>query len=205
MKIGIVEDDELFLRAITKNLCTDLPAAEICGWSSAEDCLADIDQKDLELLIADIRLPNMSGVEMVGRIHKRQPDLIIMMLTSMDSEDYIFHAFQAGAIGYILKAEIEQISALVNRVIGGESVISPTIAIKLAKIMEQQQEDSSVNLNDLERDLLQEIANAKTVQQIAEKNQCPERKIWGDIRRIYRKLHAREREQLFEHVEARDI
>ena len=83
------------------------------------------------LLLLDIKLSGMNGVELAGKITERDSETSIVMLTNLNSDDLIFQALRNGAIGYLLKSELRDIADTVSTVLNGGATITPTIALRV--------------------------------------------------------------------------
>ncbi|MEY5027405.1 MAG: hypothetical protein RLZZ244_2933, partial [Verrucomicrobiota bacterium] len=103
IRVAFVEDDAPFAEALSHFLGLSESIELIAHFPSAEEALQHIPSLRPELLLADINLPNMSGIELVARLKSQLPDLLCLMLTMYEETSLIFDALKAGACGYLLK------------------------------------------------------------------------------------------------------
>jgi two-component system NarL family response regulator len=195
MKVAIVEDDML-LRENLKLLLSGEQGISVVGtFASAEDALAGLKRTRPEILLADIGLPGMSGIELIREIKERMPDLEIMAHTVFDDRETVFSAIKAGASAYILKGSTprELIDALHTLAKGG-SPMSPKIARKVIREFQDDAVDEQYVLSHREREIVKEIENGLTYKDIAVKFNISPHTVHTHIKNIYEKLHAKDRQ-----------
>lgn len=167
-------DDHKILREGIKSILERESDILITG--EAEDGLSTVklvNQLQPNVVILDIAMPKLNGLEAIRQIHHNNPNVKIIILTMHDNEEYIRQTLASGAMGYILKdaAAHELIDAIrtVNR---GEAILSPAItSLVIANYLRwgnQETENSSDNLSAREREILQLIAEGHTNKQIAD-------------------------------------
>ncbi len=196
MNIAIVEDDPLLLENL-KLLLSGEKGITIAGtWGSAEEALPALKKISPEVMLIDLGLPGMSGIELIKKIKEKMSGIEIMAHTVFDDRDNVFSAIKAGASGYILKGSSprELIEALHSLYQGG-APMSPKIARKL--IMEFQDEVSSEEylLSHREKEIVKCIENGLAYKEIAEKLSISPHTVHTHIKKIYEKLHARNRQE----------
>ncbi len=196
IKVGIVEDD-LRYRARTIEILEKNPAIEqVSAWSSAEGFWRDPFSREIDLLFLDVMLPGMDGVELVRDIMGRQPDTRVIMLTNMNSDEIIFEALQNGAVGYILKTELESIETVVPIVLGGGAFITPTIAFRVLKNLNKAEVRKENNLTGREKQILDIMITGKSIPRVAEFLGLSKHTIHTHVKNIYRKLNVHNRVEL---------
>ena len=129
MRISIVEENQTLLENL-RLLLTGEPNCEIVGaFSSAEDAIPAIHNNPPEVLLTDLAFPGMSGVELIGNVKQKYPEIDVMAHTVSESRESVFSAIKAGASAYILKGSrpVELIEAL-NELYEGGAPMSPKIA-----------------------------------------------------------------------------
>lgn len=99
-KIGIVENEEVFRNRLKEEL---LEYENISIWKNAEDCYRDNNLQNLDILLVDIGLPDMSGIDLIKLVKEKFSALKILVISGISSDDTIFQALQFGANGYIWK------------------------------------------------------------------------------------------------------
>jgi DNA-binding NarL/FixJ family response regulator len=191
----------------------DVPAREIlAGWirntdgfrcvgefDDAETALAKLPQEKPSVVLFDINLPGMNGIECVRKLKPRLPDTQFVMVTVYEDANHIFNALSAGASGYLLKQtrRNELIDALKDVHAGG-SPMSSQIARKVVQNFyrnETQANGETVELSPREREVLELLARGYLYKEIAEMLQIGVQTVNTYIRRIYEKLHVRSRAQ----------
>ncbi len=195
MKISIVEDDMLLRENLKLLLSGERGVSVVSVFGSAEEALAGIERTKPDILLADIGLPGMSGVELIRRVKDRLPDLEIMAHTVFDDRETVFSAIKAGASGYILKGSTPRdlIDALHTLEKGG-SPMSPKIARKVIREFQDEGADEQYLLSHREREIVKEVENGMTYKDIAEKLKISPHTVHTHIKNIYEKLHAKDRQ-----------
>ncbi len=195
MKVSIVEDDVL-LRENLKLLLSGEPGISVVSaYGSAEEALTNIKRARPEILLADIGLPGMSGVDLIRELKERMPDLEIMAHTVFDDRETVFSAIKSGASGYILKGSTPRdlIDALHTLAKGG-SPMSPKIARKVIREFQEEGIDEQYLLSHRETAIVREIENGLTYKDIAAKFNISPHTVHTHIKNIYEKLHAKDRQ-----------
>jgi len=151
------------------------------------------------VVLSDINLPGMSGVECVRRLKPVLPQAQFVMLTVYRDEDHIFDALSAGATGYLLKqTPRRELIAALKQVHGGGSPMTSTIARKVVQSFEQFSRPSVAELVELttrELEILNLLAHGNLYKEIAETLHISLPTVATHIRHIYEKLHVRSRSQ----------
>ena len=128
-RIAIVEDDQPFVQNVAGILRADAQRRSRSGVTNAEDALRKIAVPVPEVLLVDINLPKMNGIEFVGQFTQRHPGVICLILTMYEESALIFDALKAGACGYLLKrTPPAEIVAAIEEAKAGGSPMTPQIA-----------------------------------------------------------------------------
>lgn len=189
--IWIVEDHD----ALRESLCEAVVATatvEVTGFDSCEAAL----ESDLTIvptvLILDIGLPGMSGLEGIRLFKERYPELEIIMFTVHDEPERIFEAICAGASGYLLKSEpLERIATAVEEVMRGGSPMTPEIArMMLQRFNQLGATAPKTELSERERDVLRAMVDGLAKKEIADRLDISIHTVDTYTRRIYKKLHV---------------
>ena len=198
IRVVIVEDDSKLLSTLSKLINTD-PEFEVeGGFSSTAAALEGIPRLNPDIVIMDINLPDISGVECARRLKAICPDPQIMMLTVYEDTEAVFSALRAGASGYLLKqTPIEELLGALREIYRGGSPMSSHVA---RKVVQSFKEDVSVNqevesLSPREREVLELVAEGCLFKEIAEKLGVSFGTVHTYCRRMYEKLHVRSRGQ----------
>src|SRR5512137_968594 len=195
MKVSIIEDDVLLRQNLKLLLSGETGISVVSVYSNAEEALAGIKRSCPEILLTDIGLPGMSGIELIRVLKDRMPKLEIMAHTVFDDRETVFSAIKAGASGYILKGSTprELIDALHTLAKGG-SPMSPKIARKVIREFQDETLDEQYLLSHRETEIVKEIENGLTYKDIATKLGISPHTVHTHIKNIYEKLHAKDRQ-----------
>jgi len=189
--IWIVEDHES-LRDSLRELVEATTTAAVRTFGSCEDGLDVESELEPDVLILDIGLPGMSGLEGIRAFKERFPELEIVMFTVHDEPERIFEAICAGASGYLLKSEpFERIAGAVEEVLRGGSPMTPEIArLMLDRFNRLGATVPTTELSDRERDVRRALDDGLAKKEIAERLEISIHTVDTYTRRIYKKLHV---------------
>jgi DNA-binding NarL/FixJ family response regulator len=191
--ILIVEDDENY-RESMKDLINGSDRL-VCE-HAVESCEAAIMiiQKDYlpEVILLDIQLPGISGIEGIKKIHNLSPATHIIMLTIFDDDEKVFNAICQGAVGYLLKSSpVEKIQEAVEQVVKGGAAMSPSIAAKVLKMFTQySQPKQEYGLSQREKEILRLLIYGNNKKQIADQLFISFSTVHTHLKNIYSKLHV---------------
>jgi two-component system response regulator NreC len=131
----LIVDDHAFIRRGVQTILHPFPEWEFCGEAeNGRDAIRMADELKPEIIIMDVSMPGMNGIEATRAIRKMQPTVKIVLLTLHESADLVRSAFRAGARGYLLKTDAEQeLVRALTAVIGEGAYISPKIDSQIAK------------------------------------------------------------------------
>ena len=195
MRLCIVEDNAPLL-ANLQLLLGGEPGCTIVGaFSSAEAALEAAPWAESDLLLVDIDLPGLSGVELIEMVHRKHPDLQVLVHTISEDRDVVFGAIQAGASGYLLKGSSprELIESLRSMHAGGVP-ISPRIAGKvLTELRTSADAPNQAGLTPREVDVLKGIAQGLSYKELASTLGRSPHTIHAHIKSAYEKLQAANR------------
>jgi DNA-binding NarL/FixJ family response regulator len=196
--VSIVEDDPKAREIMVDwvNRATGLRCVSDHG--SAEDALATIPACQPQVVLMDINLPGMNGVECVRRLKLLLPEAQFVMLTVYEDSDHIFQALQAGATGYLLKRTSRaDLMAALRDVQAGGSPMTTNIARKVVKAFHHlpPPDPAVAALSARENEVLQLLAQGYLYKEIADALNVAVPTVNTYIRRMYEKLHVRSRSQ----------
>lgn len=194
IRVSIVEDDS-DLRATLAALIRGTPNFELLGaYGSAEEALRGLPQAMPEVVLMDIHLPKLSGIECVRQVKTKWPDLVIVMLTVSDSADDVFPALAAGASGYLLKrTPPAKLLEAIEEVHQQGSPMSPPIARMVVQTFSQRDTGATEPLTEREETVLRQLAKGWRYKEIASDLGVGVETVHTHIRHIYRKLHVTSR------------
>jgi DNA-binding NarL/FixJ family response regulator len=194
IRLVVVDDHGLF-RAGLVSLLTTFPEFEIVGEAGdGRQALSVIEATKPDVVLLDVNMPIMGGVEMVEAIQKNDAPSIMMLTISKHDED-LFGAIAAGADGYLLKdAEPDELRRAINLVAEGKSVLSPEVTSRVLKAVGSSHGiPSDIALSKREMDVLKCLARGMTSSQIASELFISENTVKTHVRHILEKLEASNR------------
>ncbi len=166
------------------------------AYAKAEDALEMLNDDMPDVVIMDINLPGISGIECTKRIKQKYPAIQVLMCTVNEDDEKIFQALQAGASGYLLKrSAIDEIFSSINDVCNGGSPMTPSIARKVVSSFMPQTDQSNLaaTLSARENEILDLLAEGKRIKEIADKIFVSVNTVRTHIRHIYDKLQVNSR------------
>lgn len=199
--IGLVDDNPTLLRNISQNLSIFDEIEILFKANGGLDALDKLNNYQPDMLLMDIEMPEIDGIETTRRIKELFPSIKIMMLSVLDREDKIFEAIKAGASGYLTKDEKpSKIVAAIEELMEGGAPMSPTIAMKTLQILRNQevadlktesyQSPESYNLTKREIEILEKVASGLTYNKIADQLFISAKTARKHIENIYQKLQV---------------
>ncbi|MET3695882.1 LuxR family two component transcriptional regulator [Bacillus oleivorans] len=192
-------DDHAILRDGLRNLLEVEEDIKVVGEAvSGEDALHKIGDCGPDVVLMDINMPKMNGVEVTGLLKKKFPDTKVLILTMHSHDEYFMSAIREGADGYLLKdAPFDQVIEAIRTVARGQSVIHPTMTKKLLNFHQQKwQEEESTVLTDREKDVLQCLVEGLSNKEIAEKLFISDKTVKIHVSKIFKKLNVKSRSQV---------
>jgi DNA-binding NarL/FixJ family response regulator len=200
ISVSIVEDD-----AQTRQILSDWIRRTdgfrfVSEHGTAESALANLPKENPTVVLTDINLPGLNGIECVRRLKSLLPGTQFVMLTVYEDADHIFHALSAGATGYLLKhTPRNELLAALKQVHCGGSPMTSNIARKVVQSFQQQAPPASSTdtseLSPRESEVLDLLARGYLYKEIADSLEISLPTVSTYIRRIYEKLHVRSRAQ----------
>ena len=191
----VVVDDHALFRPGLASLLTTIPEFNIVGEAGdGREALSVVEKTSPDVILLDVNMPVMGGVEMVEALHEKHQPRILMLTISKHDED-LFGAIAAGADGYLLKdAEPDELRRAINHVAEGRSVLSPEVTSRVLKAVSSSQGiPPEVALSKREMDVLRCLAKGMTSAQIASDLFISENTVKTHVRHILEKLEASNR------------
>lgn len=194
MKLAIVEDDPILLESLKLLLAGELGITVVGAFSSAEDALRSLKEVSPEVMLADLGLPGMSGIELIKKAKEEMPDLEIMAHTVFEDRENVFSAIKAGASGYILKGSSpREIVEAIHEVNKGGAPMSPKIARKVIHEFRDESVEDEYFLSQRERNIVKCIEEGLTYKEISLRLAISSHTVHTHIKNIYEKLQAKDR------------
>lgn len=198
MKIVIVDDDNLVSLSLKTILeaTGEVTVAEI--GKDGKEAIALFEKHQPEVLLMDIRMDTMTGLEAAEIILKKYPDAKILFLTTFSDDEYIVRALHLGAKGYILKQDFESLLPALKSVVNGQSVFGSEVVGKLPGFLNQTEkfDGSTFGITAKEMELIELVADGLSNKEIAEKLFLSEGTVRNYLSSILEKLELRDRTQL---------
>jgi DNA-binding NarL/FixJ family response regulator len=196
IRVSVVEDDPQARELIVGWINRSQEFCCVSDHSSGEDALRLLPEARPEIVLMDINLPGMNGVECVRQLKPRLPEAQFVMVTIYEDSDHIFHALQAGATGYLLKqTERADLLAALRQVHAGGSPMTPNIARKVVRAFQHPAPEPMAQLSARENEILDLLAHGYLYKEIADKLGIKVATVDTHIRRIYEKLQVRSRSE----------
>jgi two-component system, NarL family, response regulator NreC len=197
MKIFLVEDHHIMRRGLASLLTTEREVQIMGEAASGEEALALLLDGNLpDLIIMDVSLPGMNGIEATRAIKSKYPQVKILILSMYNNPTLVHQAMQAGALGYILKKSmVEELNTSLDRVAQGEQFISPIITANLDPYVEFKP-NSIKNLTNREIDVFERLADGKSVKDIAEELVVSIYTVYTHMNTIKRKMGIEKNQDL---------
>jgi NarL family two-component system response regulator LiaR len=194
-----ITDDHAIVRSGIRALLTTEPEIDVVGEAAnGEQAIAGVKEQRPDVVLMDLEMPGMDGIEAIQHIIDADPEARILVLTSFATDERVFPAIKAGALGYLLKdAGPEALVQAIRQVHRGESSLHPKIARKLIEEMARpaEQPPTADPLTAREVEVLQLVAQGMSNQEIAAKLAIGETTARSHVNSILRKLHLASRTQ----------
>jgi DNA-binding NarL/FixJ family response regulator len=200
IRLLLADDQPLFRQGLADLLAME-DDLEVLGQAShGKEAIALAQSLQPDIILMDVRMPICDGVQATREIHQQFPWMRILVLTTFDEDEYIWHSLQAGALGYLLKSSTAaQIAIAVRSLYEGQSQSGPTIATKLfARLNPLPTPTDSQNYDFSERELeiLEQIGMGKSNREIALELHLTEGTTKNYISKILSQLGMRDRTQV---------
>jgi DNA-binding NarL/FixJ family response regulator len=197
IKVGLAEDNPNLARSTSANLNVFDNVELLFIAKNGKLVLNELEQHQPDIILMDINMPEMDGIEATKKVREQYPNVKVIMLTVFDENDKIFESILAGACGYLLKDErpARLIMALEDAMEGG-APMSPLIASKALQLIKiqsgngKEEAAEEFNLTKRELEILQYIAKGDSYQIIAGKLFISPKTVRKHIENIYRKLQV---------------
>ena len=187
-------EDNLSLRHSLFQLITGTPGFKCVGaFENCSDLIRNVEETRPDVVLMDIQMPGMNGIEAVKILRDQYPDLKILMQTIFEDNEKIFQSILAGASGYILKNTTPaRFIDFIKETYEGGAPMSPNVAAKVLKMVVQPHQTTAedFNLSDREREVLAYLVRGRSYQQIGDACFISIDTVRGHIRSIYEKLHV---------------
>ena len=200
----LLVDDQVLVRAGFRVLLQSDPEIEVVGEAGhGEEAVALVGRLTPDVVLMDIRMPGMDGLEATRRLASRPQAPRVLILTTFEADEYVFEALRAGASGFLLKdVEPEDLLKGIRVVAGGEALLSPSVTRRLiAEFAARPPQgplpiETLAELTERERGILVEVASGRGNDEIAERLFLSPATVKTHVSRIMSKLDLHDRAQL---------
>ncbi len=201
VRVLIADDQPLFRRGLWVVLGTDDRIEVVAEAENGEEAIARAVELVPDVILMDVRMPRVNGIEAARVISQQVPTTKIIMLTVSDEEDDLYEAIKAGATGYLLKEiSVEQVAEAIQAVVQGHSLITPSMASKLLTEFQKLSTRTegaaqlpSPTLTPRELEVLKLVAKGMSNREIGDQLFISENTVKNHIRNILEKLHLHSR------------
>lgn len=206
IKILIADDQNLIRQslAIVLNSYEDFQVTDAV--ENGKEVIRAVRREKPDVILMDIRMPEMDGVQCTKILKENQPDIKIIILTTFDDDEYVFSALKYGASGYLLKGiSMDELKDAIYKVYKGNAMINPDIASKVLKFFSQMaqnsfaitvEDDLAADISNSEWRVIKQIGRGLSNKEIAAKLCLSEGSVRNYLSSILRKLGLRDRTQL---------
>lgn len=206
IKILIADDQQLIRESLKIILSTDQDFDVLDLVENGKKVLESIEKEKPDIVLMDVRMPEMDGVECTKIIKEKYPDVKVIILTTFDDDEYIFHAIKNGASGYLLKGcSFEELSKAIHEVLMGGAMFNPSVASKITHFFSKMANSEEIIPIDKNRDIefsenewkiIEQVSKGYSNKEIALSLQFSEGTIRNYLSVILEKLSLRDRTQL---------
>jgi len=201
VRVLIADDHALFRRGLIMVLESEPDIEVVAEAQDGAEVIANTEEFVPDVVLMDVRMPKLNGIEAARAIREMVPSVKIVMLTVSDEEDDLFDAIKAGANGYLLKEiSIEEVADAIRSVTTGQSLLSPSMASKLlnefnalAKQADEKPRLAAPRLTTRELEVLKLVAQGMSNRDVAEQLFIAENTVKNHVRNILEKLQLHSR------------
>lgn len=198
----IVDDQRLMREGLKTILDLEEDLTVVQLGDNGKDALDKISKAEPDVVLMDIRMPIMDGVECTRIIKEKYPNIKVLILTTFDDDELIMDALKNGAVGYILKdLSSEKLVVAIKDAYNGNFIMQPEIAAKVisritGKVKEVEELNDKLDITDREKDVLKLVGEGMTNKEIAKKLFISEGTVKNYISNLYSKLGIDDRSKL---------
>ena len=195
----VIADDQTLFRTGLARLLDEDPRVEVVGQAAdGAEVVARVASLRPDVILMDLKMPNVDGVEATRRIVAEHPEIKVLILSTFDADSYVLQALRAGASGYVLKdSQPEAIVASVLSVLSGERVMTSTVANRVLDMLTGSTTSKEFydGLTERELEILKLMAIGQANKQIARRLSISEKTVRNHVSHMYEKLQIYDRSQ----------
>jgi DNA-binding NarL/FixJ family response regulator len=195
IRVVVIDDNHQRVESLCMLVESDPRLLLVASYHDGTEVEAHMLESQPDVVLMDIEMPNVDGIEAVRRIKAAYPHIKILMQTVFEDDEKIFDAISSGASGYILKrTEPSKVIDAIVEVFEGGSPITPSVATRILALYRSQQQSGDVeqfDLSEREKEVLQYLAGGHSYKMIAAACNISYHTVNAHIKKIYEKLHVR--------------
>ena len=192
--VAIVEDEKHYNNALKKIIDYDADLECVGQFYSGKEALENLQELSPIVMLMDIKIPDMSGIQVISEIIDSLSESNFMMCTSFEDDNHIYDALKVGATGYLIKGEsMDKIISSIKDVHVGGAPMSFGVAKRVLKYFREEKTDFNNHLNDLsksEHEILELLSQGLLYKEIADKKEITIDTVKKHVGNIYKKLHV---------------
>ena len=194
IKVSVVEDIPELRTGLISLLQSDERFEAVSSHNDAESAIDHIVAMQPDIVVMDINLPGMNGIQCVNALKKDCPKTQFIMFTIYEDDEHLFNALEAGASGYILKkASQQKILDSIEELHNGGAPMSISIARKVINRFKEPEKKEALNITDREKEILTLLSKGLLYKEIGEQLHITTGTVKQHIHKIYEKLHVQNR------------
>lgn len=201
VRVVVVDDHTVFRQGLAALLRAESSTVVVGEAGTGAEAIAAVDEAEPDVVLMDVQMPGMNGIEATRRVLEAHPETRVVMLTMLEDDDSLFAAMCAGARGYLLKgADKEEVLRTVRAAAAGEARFGPAIAQRLTAFFQRADAQGLAvtpfaELTQREREVLHLVAQGLDNPAIAARLFISGKTVSNHISNIFRKLHVADRAQ----------
>lgn len=209
IRVMLVDDHVFWRRGVQQIVDAEADMSVVAEASDGQEAVTRALAARPDIILMDVNMPKVGGVEATRNIIQALPDIRIVMLTVTDTDENLFESIKAGAMGFLTKdVSPDDVTAAIRETMQGESSLSPFIAARMVKYIQrgglEQARKTPTNLTEREDEILRLIARGARDREIAEQLFISESTVKKHVQNVLRKLHARNRVEAVSYLEPGD-
>jgi DNA-binding NarL/FixJ family response regulator len=197
----VVADDEEGYRRVLRQVLSEAPDLELVGVArDGKEALRMCEEGDVDVLLIDIEMPVMDGIECIREISRRRRDIAFVVLTVHEEDEVVFDAIRSGATGYLLKtSRPSEVVEAIKRASSGEAMLTPRIATKILQEFREKGEEGEISgdhlceLSRREKEILALVAEGLRNKEIAGRLKLSEKTVKNHVSNILKALQVNSR------------
>ena len=195
----LIADDHPVFRYGMRALLQSVPGIEVVGEATTgEETLVGAERLEPDVILMDIKMPGIGGIEATRRIAATNPDINVLVVTMLEEDDAVFAAMRAGARGYLVKgADQTEILRAIQAVASGEAIFGATIAQRMIRFFASPRDGAAIrafpDLTEREAEILSLLAEGRSNGQIAQRLTLSEKTVRNHVSNIFNKLQVSDR------------